>query len=91
MLTLVCAIFALVTLSGFALGEEKTTINGTIKSIDPSINMVVITDKAGNDTTVVLEDKAKLSKFSVGDRVKVKITTKDGKNMATDFRKAPGC
>ncbi|MEM7828444.1 MAG: hypothetical protein QW561_03810, partial [Candidatus Aenigmatarchaeota archaeon] len=59
-------------------------------------NTVVITTQDGQEVTVTVEDETTLAKFkdgriSEGDEVKVKYTTKDGKNITTYFKKAAGC
>lgn len=83
------AILCVALLIGLAIAAEK--IKGTIKNIDSGAGTVVVTDSDGKDITLTLEDKGKLSKYSVGDKVKGKYESKGGKNVATDFRKAEGC
>lgn len=48
------------------------------------------------DVTITVEDEGTLNKFkdgriSIDDDVKVKYIIKDGKNVATYFKKAAGC
>ncbi|MDA8339797.1 MAG: hypothetical protein M0Z70_10920 [Nitrospiraceae bacterium] len=86
---LLVSIICVALLIGLAIAAEK--VKGTIKSIDSGAGTVVVTDSAGKDVTLTLEDKGKLNKYSVGDRIKGKYESKGGKNVATDFRKAEGC
>ncbi len=86
---LLVSIMCVALLIGLAIAAEK--VKGTIKSIDSGAGTVVVTDSAGKDVTLTLEDKGKLNKYSVGDRIKGKYESKGGKNVATDFRKAEGC
>ncbi|MDA8215602.1 MAG: hypothetical protein M0Z64_10065 [Nitrospiraceae bacterium] len=86
---LLVSIMCVALVIGLAIAAEK--VKGTIKSIDSGAGTVVVTDSAGKDVTLTLEDKGKLNKYSVGDRIKGKYESKGGKNVATDFRKAEGC
>lgn len=86
---LLVSIMCVALLIGLAIAAEK--VKGTIKSIDSGAGTVVVTDSAGKDVTLTLEDKGKLNKYSVGDRIKGKYESKGGKNVATDLRKAEGC
>ncbi len=83
-------------LSGIAFSEDVVSIKGKVKTIDLKANTVVITTQDGQEVTVTVEDETTLAKFkdgriSEGDEVKVKYTTKDGKNITTYFKKAAGC
>ncbi|MDI6728054.1 MAG: hypothetical protein QMD44_03890 [Thermodesulfovibrionales bacterium] len=82
-------ILCIAMLIGLAIAAEK--IKGTIKNIDSGAGTVVVTDSNGKDVTLILEDKGKLGKYSIGDKIKGKYESKSGKNVATDFRKAEGC
>lgn len=82
--------------SGIAFSEDVVSIKGKVKTIDLKTNTVVITTQDGQEVTVTVEDETTLAKFkdgriSEGDEVKVKYTTKDGKNITTYFKKAAGC
>ena len=82
-------------MAGPAFAEEQA-ISGTVKSIDLSTGITVITTYDGKDIPVTIEDKKTLDKFEdkrirLGDDVKVKYLTKDGKNITTFFRKPAGC
>ena len=83
------AILCIAILMGLAIAAEK--IKGKIKSIDAGAGTVVVTDSAGKDVSITLEDKGKLNRYSAGDKVKSKYESKGGKNVATDLRKAEGC
>lgn len=90
------AVFGLIIPAGAAIAEEK--VNGTVKSIDISARTVVVTSYEGQDVTITIDadDKATLDKLGdkrirVDDDVKVKYVVKDGKNVATYFRKPAGC
>jgi len=91
---LLWAVLALIILAGAAAAEEKA--NGTVKSIDLTTNTVVISTYDGHEVVITVEDAATLAKLAekrikVDDDVKVKYITKDGKNVATFFRKPAGC
>ncbi len=82
--------------AGSAAAEEK--VNGRVKSIDLSTNTVVVTSYEGQDVTVTISaddtaalDKLKDGRIKVEDDIKVKYVVKDGKNVATYFRKPAGC
>ncbi len=91
----VLAIFCLAMLSGIALAEEKISIKGKVKSIDLNTKTAVI-NADSKDVTITVEDSGTINKLtdgriSVDDDVKVKYIIKDGKNVATYFKKAAGC
>jgi outer membrane lipoprotein-sorting protein len=82
--------------SGSAAADEK--VNGRVKSIDLSTNTVVVTSYEGQDVLVTISaddsaalDKLKDGRIKVDDDIKVKYVVKDGKNVATYFRKPAGC
>jgi len=85
----------MVVITGPVFAEEQN-ISGTVKSIDLGTGDAVITTYDGKDIPVTIEDKKTLDKFEdrrirVGDDVKVKYLTRDGKNITTFFRKPAGC
>lgn len=95
-LFLLAAAMSLVVAAGTAKAEEK--VNGRVKSIDLATNTVVVTSYEGQDVaiTVSADDTSTLNKLrdkriKVDDDVKVKYIVKDGKNVATYFRKPAGC
>jgi len=80
-----------------AFAEEKML--GTVTKIEPSGPGAVATlkdSKTGSAVDITVTDDVTLAKFkdkriSVGDEIKCKYETKDGKNLATYFKKAAGC
>jgi hypothetical protein len=91
----VLAIFCIAMLTGVAMAEEKVSVKGNVKSIDIDSKTAVV-NADGKDIKIIVEDKETLAKFkdgriSVDDEVKVKYIIKDGKNIATYFKKAAGC
>lgn len=93
---LVLAALSLLVLAGAAGAEE--TINGTVKSIDLAAKTIVIKSFFGPEVAVTIsdEDAATLNKFrmkliKVDDSVRVKYVTREGRNVATFFRKTAGC
>jgi hypothetical protein len=92
MLAALCLTF-LANVSG---AEEK--ISGRVKSIDLETKTVVVTTYEGQEVTITIspEDTSTLNKLKEkrvreDDDVKVRYVVKDGKNMATYFRKPAGC
>lgn len=87
-----CAFFVLDSMAA----QGQILLNGRIKSIDLSANIVVVTDYEGKDFKLSIEDKETIGKFKdgrikVGDDVNVKYRIKDGKNIPFSFRKLAGC
>lgn len=80
-----------------ALAEEKML--GTVTKLDMSGPTAVATLKDSRSGAVVeitvVDDvtlaKLKDHRISVGDEIKCKYDQKDGKNVATYFKKAAGC
>lgn len=92
----VLAIFCMAMLTGVAMAEEKVSIKGKVKSIDLNTKTVVVATEDGKNVTITVEDEETLKKLkdgriSIDDDVKVKYVVKDGKNVATYFKKAAGC
>ena len=63
---------------------------------DAKVATATLQDDAGKLVVITVEDKLTLDKFadkriSVGDEIKAKYTVKDGKNLATYFKKPGGC
>lgn len=81
-------------LAGIAFSEE---IKAKIKSIDTPKNTVVVSEATkGEDLTIIVEDKTAVDqlqsgKIKVGNKAKIKYESKNGKNVATYFKKLPGC
>lgn len=92
----ILAIFCIAILTGIAIAEEKVSIKGKVKSIDVNAKTAVVTTEDGKDITITVLDEETLNKFkdgriSIDDDVRVKYVVKDGKNIATYFKKAAGC
>lgn len=86
----------MLVLAGAAVAEEK--ISGTVRSIDLETRTVVIKAHSGPEVAITIsdDDAATLNKFKkklikVDDEVRVNYVVKDGKNVATSFRKPAGC
>jgi hypothetical protein len=86
----------LVVLAGVAGAEE--TVKGKVKTIDLGTNTVVVTSYERQDVTITISaddnetlKRLKEKRIIVDDDVKVKYVTKDGKNVATFFRKLSEC
>jgi hypothetical protein len=95
-LVFMLAALCLTFLAGAAGAEEK--ISGRVKSIDLETNAVVVTTYEGQEVTITIspEDTSTLNKLKEkrvreDDDVKVRYVVKDGKNVATYFRKPAGC
>lgn len=83
---LIVLVFSMVATTDIAIAAEK--IIGLIKNMDADTNTVVITDeRTKEDITIIVESKEKLDKFNVDDKVEVLYETKDGKNIASSFRR----
>ncbi|HTG01556.1 MAG TPA: hypothetical protein VK654_13330 [Nitrospirota bacterium] len=92
----IVAVFCLAALCGTAGAEEK--VIGTVKSIDLATNTVVVKSYTGQDVPIVIspDDTATIKKLvekriRVDDDIKVKYEVRDGKNVATYFKKPVGC
>jgi hypothetical protein len=82
-----------------ARAEDKflgkvTRIEMTSK--DAKVATVTLQDDAGKSVVLSVEDKVTLDKFAdkritAGDEIKAKYAVKDGKNVATYFKKPGGC
>jgi hypothetical protein len=65
-------------------------------SKDAKVATVALQDDGGKSVLITVEDKVTLDKFadkriSAGDEIKAKFTVRDGKNVATYFKKPGGC
>lgn len=94
------ALFALVTATpAHAVTEEK--VLGTVAKLDVSkdgkMALATLKDsKSGVPVDITVVDDVTLKKFQdhrigLGDEIKCKFEKKDGKNVATFFKKAGGC
>ena len=100
LLILFAAAFVLVSALGVAHAEE-TKMVGVIAKIElaadgKSANVALTDNKTGEEVKVVVVDDLTLDKFKDhrivdGDEVRVKYEEKDGKKVATYFRKTAGC
>jgi Cu/Ag efflux protein CusF len=93
---LVLAALSLLVFAGAAAAEER--ISGTVKSIDLETRTIVVKAHQGPEVAITIseEDTATLDKFrkkviKEDDDVRVKYVVKDGKNVATSFKKSAGC
>ena len=87
----------LVTVLASAAGADEKII-GRVKSIDLETKTVVVATYEGQEVTITISaddtmalDKLKDGRIKVDDDIKVKYVSKDGKNVATYFRKPAGC
>ncbi len=92
----ILVVLCLTFLAGAAGAEEK--ISGRVKSIDLESNTVVVTTYEGQEVIITIrpEDTSTLNKLKekrvrADDDIKVRYVSKDGKNVATYFRKPAGC
>lgn len=90
------AALCLAVIAGVAGAEDK--IDGKIKTIDLDTNTVVVTTYEGQDVTITISaddihtlKKLKEKQIKVDDGIRVKYVNKDGKNVATFFRKLSEC
>jgi cold shock CspA family protein len=60
---------------------------GTISKIDTKAKTFAVKDEKGKEVMVHAEDVKALADLRVGDRVVVKVTTKDGKSVAKEVLK----
>ncbi|HET9553252.1 MAG TPA: hypothetical protein VFP50_09820 [Anaeromyxobacteraceae bacterium] len=63
---------------------------------DAKVATATLQDEAGKSVVITVEDKVTLDKFAdkritPGDEIKCKYVVKDGKNVATFFKKPGGC
>jgi C4-type Zn-finger protein len=95
-IALVAATAFLLATAAPAQAEEKFL--GKVTKIEQAgkIATVTLQDEAGKSVVLTVEDKVTLDKFAdkrigVGDEIKAKFAPKDGKNVATYFKKPGGC
>lgn len=95
---LVLAAALVLVTAGPARADEK--VLGTVTDIEMSnADLAVATLKdrdSGQPVLITVQDKVTLEKFkdkriNVGDEIKAKYEKKDGKNVATFFKKPGGC
>jgi hypothetical protein len=93
------AALALLAAPATARAEEKFL--GKVTKIemagkDAKVATATLQDDTGATVVITVQDKLTLDKFadkriSVGDEIKVKFEVKDGKKVATFFKKPGGC
>ena len=92
------ALLGALVIAGPARAEEKML--GTVTDIEmsnPKLAVATLADRAsGQPVQITVVDDLTLDKFkdkriTVGDEIKCKYEKKDGKNVATFFKKAGGC
>jgi len=89
------------TLATGTVAQAETKMLGTVTRIDVAADggsaVAVMKDaKSGQTVEILVQDKVTLDKFkdkriAPGDEIKLKYDAKDGKNVATYFKKAAGC
>jgi plastocyanin len=93
------ATLALLALPATARAEEKflgKVIKIEMAGKDAKVATATLQDEAGKTVEITVQDKVTLDKFAdkrigVGDEIKVKFETKDGKKVSTFFKKPGGC
>ncbi len=90
------AVFFLGLFGGLLTAEDTISIKGIVKRIDLEKNIVIITTYDKVDVAITVEDKTtrdhlKKGMITRGDEVICKYIVKDGKNIATYFKKPAGC
>jgi hypothetical protein len=93
------AALALLAVPAVAHAEEKFL--GKVTKIDMAgkdakVATATLQDETGKTVEITVQDKLTLDKFAdkrigVGDEIKVKYEVKDGKKVATFFKKPGGC
>jgi hypothetical protein len=101
MLVALSALAALAVLAAPLSAKAEDKFLGKVTKIemvakDAKVATATLQDEGGKTLVVVVEDKVTLDKFadkriSVGDDIKCKYQPKDGKNVATFFKKPGGC
>lgn len=98
----VAAVAAAGILAPVAAFAEETKMVGVITKIDiagPDATTATVTlkdNKTGEPVTVIVNDDLTLDKFKdhrivVGDEIRLKYESQDGKNVSKYFRKTAGC
>lgn len=93
---LLLTVLAVPLFADLAMAEES--LNGTVRSVDLAKRSVVVKSFSGEELTITIsnDDSATMNKLGSGvikpdDAVRVKYVVRDGKNVATFFRKTMGC
>jgi hypothetical protein len=96
---LTAAALALLAVPAAARSEEKflgKVVKIEMVAPDAKVATATLQDEAGKSVVITVQDKVTLDKFAdkritVGDDIKTKYDAKDGKNVATSFKKPGGC
>jgi len=83
----VLAVTLLVVLASVVSAEMPMEHKGTISKIDTKAKTFAVKDEKGREVMMHVEDVRALADLRVGDKVLVKMVTKDGKNMAKEVMK----
>ena len=81
------AVTLLIALASVVFAEMPMEHKGTISKIDTQAKTFAVKDEKGREVMMQVEDVRALADLRVGDKVLVKMVTKDGKNMAKEVMK----
>ena len=81
------AVTLLIALASVVFAEMPMEHKGTISKIDTQAKTFAVNDEKGREVMMQVEDVRALADLRVGDKVLVKMVTKDGKNMAKEVMK----
>ena len=81
------AVTLLIALASVVFAEMPMEHKGTISKIDTQAKTFAVKDEKGREVMMQVEDVRALAYLRVGDKVLVKMATKDGKNMAKEVMK----
>jgi flagellar capping protein FliD len=95
----VAALALLVVTAAPARAEDRflgKVVKIEMASKDAKVATATLQDDGGKSVVITVEDKVTLDKFadkriSAGDEIKAKYAVKDGRNVATFFKKPGGC
>jgi len=93
------AALALLAVPAAARADEKflgKVVKIEMAAPDAKVAAATLQDEAGKSVVITVQDKVTLEKFAdkritVGDDIKAKYEVKEGKNVATFFKKPGGC
>ena len=93
------AALAAIAVPAAARAEEKflgKVVKIEMAAPDAKVATATLEDETGKSVVITVQDKVTLDKLadkriSVGDEIKCKYEVKDGKNVATLFKKPGGC
>lgn len=97
-LTVLTALVLLPFPTAAAAGEKflGKVVKIEMAAPDAKVATATLQDEAGKTVAITVQDKVTLDKFAdkritIGDDIKCKYEVKDGKNVATFFKKPGGC